>query len=208
MDIHPPHGPVNTLREFSTHILIVTIGILIALALEGLRETIHQHHQLRETRELVDFELHANLGKIAQQRQAFTTSRTAIDLLTHDLPQQASDPQKLSAAIDALDPGFYFFTSASWQTALSTGVLDHMTTTEVNRFVGLNLSIQNYNTFQNAAVEHWLDAVAYFHGRSTLSLQDVELGRQKLVLLSIEEKALGHLLDEMEDDNNKALQSF
>jgi hypothetical protein len=208
MDIHAPEGPVHSLKDFSLHILIVTIGILIALALEGLRETVREHHQLRETRELVHYELQANLAKIAQQRRAFTTSRAEIDLLTQDLPQQARDPQKLAAAVEALDPGFYFFTSASWQTALSTGVLDHMTTTEVNRFVGFNLSVQNYNTIQNAAVERWFDAFAYFHGRNTISPQDVELGREKLVLLSIQEKALEHLLDEMEDDDRKALQSF
>ena len=38
MDIHAPDKPVHSLREFFIHIAIVTIGILIALGLEGVRE--------------------------------------------------------------------------------------------------------------------------------------------------------------------------
>jgi len=31
VDIHPPHGPVNSFKDFLLHLLTVILGILIAL---------------------------------------------------------------------------------------------------------------------------------------------------------------------------------
>src|SRR5947207_1037593 len=47
MDIHPPHGPVHSIKDFLFHLLTVVIGILIALSLEGLVEW-HHHRSLAE----------------------------------------------------------------------------------------------------------------------------------------------------------------
>ena len=38
MDVHAPHEPINTWRDFALHLIIVTIGLLIALSLEALVE--------------------------------------------------------------------------------------------------------------------------------------------------------------------------
>ena len=38
MDIHPPMKPVESLKESGIHLLIVTLGILIALSLNCLLE--------------------------------------------------------------------------------------------------------------------------------------------------------------------------
>ena len=39
MDLHPPGGPVRSLKDFLVHLGIVTLGILIALGLGQLVET-------------------------------------------------------------------------------------------------------------------------------------------------------------------------
>ena len=39
MDIHAPDKPILTLREAASHLTIVTVGILIALSLEGVVES-------------------------------------------------------------------------------------------------------------------------------------------------------------------------
>jgi len=38
VDLHVPEGPIRSLKDFLLHIVIVTIGILIALGLENTRE--------------------------------------------------------------------------------------------------------------------------------------------------------------------------
>ena len=208
MEIHAPHGPVDSLKEFSIHILIVTIGILIALGLEGIRETIHEHHQITEIRDLAHRELRANKDKIPQQREAFARSKASINQLISALPQLQGDPRRISATIDAIDPAFYFFTSSSWETALSTGVLGHMSTEDVDRFAAVNLAVHGYNGVQAEAINRWFDVSAFFRGRTSLSPENIDAGRQKLQLLYVQEVAMEHLLEQLEGDNDRALKAF
>ena len=46
---------------------MVTCGILIALGLEGIRESVHDRHLVRETREKIRFEMEANLKKSGEE---------------------------------------------------------------------------------------------------------------------------------------------
>ena len=48
---------MHGIKDFLVHISIVTVGILIALGLEGLRESIHERHLVRETRENMSTEM-------------------------------------------------------------------------------------------------------------------------------------------------------
>ena len=51
MDVHAPHEPLHTWRDFWIHLGTITIGLLIAISLEqsveGLHH-VHQRHQLEE----------------------------------------------------------------------------------------------------------------------------------------------------------------
>ena len=42
MELHAPAGPIHSLKDFSLHLGIVTVGILIALGLEQLVEAHHR----------------------------------------------------------------------------------------------------------------------------------------------------------------------
>ncbi len=45
LDVHAPHAAARTWRDFFTHIAIITIGLLIAIALEQCVEYLHHLHQ-------------------------------------------------------------------------------------------------------------------------------------------------------------------
>ena len=51
MDVHPPHHPLHTWKDFWIHLATITVGLLIAIGLEqsveGLHR-LHQRHQLEE----------------------------------------------------------------------------------------------------------------------------------------------------------------
>jgi hypothetical protein len=51
MDVHPPHGPMHSWKDFWVHLGTITIGLLIALALEAGVEKIHQLHQRHQLEE-------------------------------------------------------------------------------------------------------------------------------------------------------------
>jgi hypothetical protein len=67
MDIHAPEGPTHSFKDFLIHIVIVTIGILIALGLEGVRETVYEHRIVRDARENFHAELQANRANLDKE---------------------------------------------------------------------------------------------------------------------------------------------
>ena len=64
MEIHAPHKPILTLKEAASHLVIVTVGILIALSLEGLLERQRHHALVREARANVTIELTGNKARL------------------------------------------------------------------------------------------------------------------------------------------------
>ena len=60
LDVHPPHEKVHGFKDFLLHILTITIGLLIALSLEGCVEWRHHRHLVAEARESLHEEIKAN----------------------------------------------------------------------------------------------------------------------------------------------------
>src|ERR1700753_4117543 len=60
MDVHAPHEPVHSWKDFLTHLTIVTIGLFIALMLEAGVEYLHHRHIVREARENIRIEIERN----------------------------------------------------------------------------------------------------------------------------------------------------
>lgn len=54
LDVHPPHSPNHTWKDFFIHIATITVGLLIAVSLE---QTVEYFHRLHE-RHLLEDELH------------------------------------------------------------------------------------------------------------------------------------------------------
>jgi hypothetical protein len=66
MDIHKPHA-AKSWREFAIEIGTIVVGILIALSLEQLVETLHERRVTAEAREAVRGELSADLAWMQQR---------------------------------------------------------------------------------------------------------------------------------------------
>jgi hypothetical protein len=50
LDVHPPHHPTHTWKDFFIHVGTICVGLLIAIALEQTVEYFHHRHQLKEVR--------------------------------------------------------------------------------------------------------------------------------------------------------------
>lgn len=48
MEVHPPHEPIHSWRDFLLHLLTITIGLLIALGLEAESAILHGKSTLQE----------------------------------------------------------------------------------------------------------------------------------------------------------------
>ena len=68
MEIHSP-GPIGSWKEFFRELLTITIGILIALSLDGLLEWQHHRGLAREARSNILIEMRDNRRQLAKQEQ-------------------------------------------------------------------------------------------------------------------------------------------
>ncbi len=64
LDVHPPHAPTHTWRDFFIHIATIVIGLLIAVGLEQGVEALHHSHQRRDLTEQMHGEAERNLTLI------------------------------------------------------------------------------------------------------------------------------------------------
>ena len=135
MEVHAPEHPIHTWRDFFIHLVTITIGLLIALALENAAEALHHRHIVREARENIRREIEAN------EKQA----QTNIGFLNADNQQITANLrtiQKLRADPHALDHdrrmdfGFTWssFDRAAWLTARDSGALTYMPVAEVQGY--------------------------------------------------------------------------
>ena len=64
LDVHPPHSPTHTWKDFLIHIATITVGLLIAVGLEQTVEAIHHQHQAHELERNLQDEAHKNARRI------------------------------------------------------------------------------------------------------------------------------------------------
>lgn len=100
MEIHAPEGPVTSLKEFLVHIGIVTIGILIALSLEGLLEWHHHRELVEEARANIASEIRDNRKDLdywfeeGGHLDAITGSDQFIPVIRSVLANHSSSPAR------------------------------------------------------------------------------------------------------------------
>src|SRR5271165_3602038 len=126
MDIHPPMKHMDSLKEYAAHILIVTIGILIALGLEGIRESWREHHAVKEATNSFRAELALNRKQLALDQETIVKASTQLDQIIAEMPQLVKNPPELQKRVDQIGPGFYFFSTAAWESAQAEGTVSHI----------------------------------------------------------------------------------
>jgi hypothetical protein len=159
LDVHPPHEPVHGWRDFLVHLSTIAIGLLIALALEGLVEWANHRNEVAETREALHRELEDNRKRFVSDT-AFARREAAMlanDLLV--LTYVRDHPGSVESSLPGvllLDSSYARMDSAAWKTAQATAVTALMPQEEVRRAAEL------YSFFEriDKAHEDEADAIA------------------------------------------------
>lgn len=119
LDVHPPHAAMNTWRDFLIHIATITIGLLIALGLEGGVEVLHHRHIVAEARENIRAELTENqkeLVKDERQLDLFEDEMRTNLSIFNDIKAHRKSDRKFSLGWE-----WDGMQSAAWDTARNTG---------------------------------------------------------------------------------------
>jgi hypothetical protein len=173
MEIHPPEGPVRTLKDFLLHLSMIAIGVLLALGAEGLAEHVHNRHLVREAKENI-------IGEIRDNHQT----------LQDNLPKLASNEQQLKSLLETLTKlrtdrhanipdvtlnfNMLILDDSSWKTAGTTGALGLMSYAEVKDFASDYEVQDNVNRLSQQLMDYWLNMTALNGDISKLSDQQLD----------------------------------
>jgi len=158
VEVHPPHSPIHSVKEFMLHLLAITIGLLIALGLEAGVEWIHHRHLVREARENIAQEIRDNQKNLAKELAVLPQEESQLEGLISvvgDLEHgRASKPDKMVWSVTRLS-------DSSWNTAFSTGAVAHMDYDEVRRYSQLYALQQMFNSTMDHYLESRRDMYAF-----------------------------------------------
>src|ERR1700730_6337930 len=91
IDVHPPHEPIHGWRDFFIHLSTITIGLLIALSLEGCVEWQHHRHLVHEAEASLHAEIQSNesgldnvLADVHNQQSILKQDVNTLDQLIKD----------------------------------------------------------------------------------------------------------------------------
>jgi len=156
IDVHAPEHGIHGARDFFLHLFTITIGLLIALALEASVEAVHHRHQREQAETLIRQEIQNNLTK-----------------LRDGAPEAIAELHQMSAALQTLEaraqsqPGvlhekdFIFkeapIQDAAWRTANSTGALTLMSYQEVELFSDAYKEQALLQTMEEQALDDYLE---------------------------------------------------
>ena len=192
-----PPSAARIFRELMT----ITAGVLIALSLEGLVQWSQDRALVREARSNIAREIGDNKRELETVLTSLATRsknlETALRFANEMLAVRKID-------INQLQLGFTFadLSTASWQTAGSTGALSHMDYAEVQRYSDLYTIQALYAARQAVTMERLAAAATMFsdeHDPKSASPEDLQLFRRNVLALKsdllLEEQVAQRLLE-------------
>jgi hypothetical protein len=151
----------------------ITIGLLIALALEGCAERIHQHHLRDEADRKLQQEIRDNVADLSKVQNAAATERQSLTEIIKFL--QARRENK---AYDLKVVTFNFTAStlsdASWRTATATGALSFMEYTRVQQFASVYGEQELFTRLELETLDNYLQLSSHIFGFDSKTLSSEE----------------------------------
>ncbi|HEY6340906.1 MAG TPA: hypothetical protein VIY49_05400 [Bryobacteraceae bacterium] len=168
MEIHAPHGHVQSFRDVAVHLAIVTIGILIALGLEQAVEWYHHRELANEARGTILSELRNNKDTLDRQLANFPKFRAdavkAFRFISDYKDHGKTNIQWTGA--------FYYsapLRATSWSTAQTVGALAFMPYSEVEKFANLYRAQEDYLATQDITYEALISAAGIITAQKQVS---------------------------------------
>lgn len=147
MEIHAPKAP-HTLKDFLLELLTVTIGILIALSLEGVVQWVHHRNLVHEAKANLTTEIGENQRELKTALDSLLKTQAQLvhllDLI-HDVELNRKNASALRFSINWTIAELH---ATSWNTAAATGALAYMSYPEVKRYTRVYDLQQKFQDFQ------------------------------------------------------------
>ena len=155
LDVHAPHKDIHGTGEFLLHLFTITVGLLIAVGIEGA-VTRHEHRKLaQEAVETMTAEIGRNFENTNQAVRTIEAQQKTMAANLSALAKIQLDPSPTNSQNADIDASFggNDFESTAWRTAQATGALSYMPYEQAQRFGGIYDAVQNLEKSQQVIVE-------------------------------------------------------
>lgn len=132
LDIHLPHGKLHDIKEFFLHLFTITVGLFIALSLEGLVEYEHHRHLAHEAEDSLRSEIANNAKEMEYFRQQIKVRQKQLQTDQDILAGLRIHPGTIHGM--SLGVQFEGFDDISWKTAQNTGAVAYMPRKDAQTF--------------------------------------------------------------------------
>jgi len=199
MDLHPPGGPVRSVKDFFVHIGVVTLGILIALGLEQLVEAHHRASLAKIAVAGFRKELAYNQGQVRDVLARMPELQGKIDTAIAKLSPNPS-PGNSAAPISYPGISLDVVSTASWDTAIATQALNELPFDAVTRYA------QAYGTLRLFA-ETEREGLSIWQGVSRFGTDPAALTQDQRTTLIQELRRYNNALNAIDFAGRGALKS-
>jgi len=125
LDVHAPHSRMEGFKDFLLHLLTITIGLLIALGLEGCVEWRQHRKEVREAEDGMRGEISQNLSTVESLRKQIADQQKTLDTDLQVLAEMRAHPNSTNRQL-SFGFGLEGFNDIAWKTAQSTGAMGYM----------------------------------------------------------------------------------
>ncbi len=197
LDVHPPHEPIHSWRDFLLHLLTITIGLLIAVGIEGIVEWQHHRHLAHEAEASLNIEIAHNHKQLAEikrqiqsQRRELAQDLTVLGNMRGGTPIPQNS-MSIHFSLGVLD-------NVSWRTAQSTGALAYMPYRDAQKFATVYEQQDILYRTQQNAVDDGIHATAIVATHEKLSAQDINEMLNRIGILQVRLQFVEAVVDQLD----------
>ena len=125
LDVHAPHERMQGFKDFLLHLFTITIGLLIALSLEGCVEWQHHRHIVHEAETGLHGEVIGNAQTLDNIRKEIHDEEKTLNQDLAVLAAMRAHPQSHHDTI-SFSYRIQSFDNVAWKTAQTTGAAAYM----------------------------------------------------------------------------------
>lgn len=151
LDVHPPHKAIHGTGEFLLHLFTITIGLLIAVGIEGAVERHHHTELAKEAQETLNAEIRKNEAAMTDALKNIERERKQMNANLDSIGKVQSDP-KQDANID-ISYSSKSLEETAWRTALATDALSYMPYEKAEKYSSIYNAERQFLAAQEALSE-------------------------------------------------------
>ncbi len=191
LDVHPPHKAIHGTGEFLLHLFTITIGLLIAVGIEGAVERHHHTDLAKEAQEVLNGEIRKNEASVTDALNGIARERRQMQSNLDSIARVQSDP-KADANID-VSYSSVGLEETAWHTAQATDAIAYMPYDKAEKYSSIYNAVHGFLDAQDRLAEDEAQFLGTIHryriGKDKMSRQAADEMAERLGISE------GHLLN-------------